>query len=90
MYQIKEFFLYLTLTIKFLDDLSTKQVFTTEMIEGIPVDKCIDMDVKIRERISELVMRLSLKELFEFRYMQTDPNWSNFFYNLDTKQVFFT
>lgn len=58
------------------------------MIEGIPVDKCIDMDVKIRERISELIMRLSLKELFEFRYMQTDPNWSNFFYNLDTKQVF--
>lgn len=57
------------------------------MIEGIPVDKCIDMDITIKEHISELVMRLSLKELFEFRYMQTDPNWSNFFYNLDTKQV---
>lgn len=73
--------------IKFLDDLSTKQVFTTEMIEGIPVDKCIDMNVKIREHISELIMRLTLKELFEFRFMQTDPNWSNFFYNVDTKQV---
>jgi len=59
------------------------------MIEGIPVDKCIDMDVTIKKHISELLMRLSLKELFEFRYMQTDPNWSNFFYNLDTKQVFF-
>ncbi|XP_011156490.1 atypical kinase COQ8B, mitochondrial isoform X3 [Solenopsis invicta] len=70
-----------------IDDLSTKQVFTTEMIEGIPVDKCVDMNIKIKERISELVMRLSLKELFEFRYMQTDPNWSNFFYNLDTKQL---
>ncbi|XP_012538251.1 atypical kinase COQ8B, mitochondrial isoform X2 [Monomorium pharaonis] len=70
-----------------IDDLSTKQVFTTEMIEGIPVDKCVDMDIKIKERISELIMRLSLKELFEFRYMQTDPNWSNFFYNLDTKQL---
>lgn len=57
------------------------------MIEGIPVDKCTNMDIKIKERISELIMRLSLKELFEFRYMQTDPNWSNFFYNLDTKQV---
>ncbi|EGI62215.1 PREDICTED: aarF domain-containing protein kinase 4 [Acromyrmex echinatior] len=70
-----------------IDDLSTKQVFTTEMIEGIPVDKCIDMDITIKEYISELLMRLSLKELFEFRYMQTDPNWSNFFYNLDTKQL---
>lgn len=57
------------------------------MVDGIPVDRCIDMDVKIRERISELLMRLILLELFEFRYMQTDPNWSNFFYNLNTKQV---
>lgn len=70
-----------------IDDLSTKQVFTTEMIEGIPVDKCVDMNVKIREHISKLIMRLTLKELFEFRYMQTDPNWSNFFYNIDTKQL---
>ncbi|KAM0724468.1 Atypical kinase COQ8B, mitochondrial [Formica fusca] len=70
-----------------IDDLSTKQVFTTEMIEGIPVDKCVDMNIKIREHISELIMRLTLKELFEFRFMQTDPNWSNFFYNVDTKQL---
>jgi len=57
------------------------------MVEGISVDKCVNMDIKIRERISELIMRLSLKELFEFRYMQTDPNWSNFFYNPNTNQV---
>ncbi len=25
--------------------------------------------------------------MFKFRYMQTDPNWSNFFYNPNTKQV---
>lgn len=57
------------------------------MVEGIPVDKCVNMDVATRERISELVMRLTLLELFEFQYMQTDPNWSNFLYNSDTKQV---
>jgi len=57
------------------------------MIEGISVDKCVNMDIKVRERISELIMRLSLMELFEFRYMQTDPNWSNFFYNPNTNQV---
>lgn len=63
-------------------------MFTTEIVDGIPVDKCVDMDIKIKEHISELLMRLCLKELFEFRYMQTDPNWSNFFYNLNTRQVF--
>ncbi|XP_003708361.1 ubiquinone biosynthesis protein COQ8, mitochondrial isoform X1 [Megachile rotundata] len=70
-----------------IDELSTSQIFTTEMIDGIPVDKCMNMDMEIRERICKLIMRLCLKELFVFRYMQTDPNWSNFFYNPDTRQL---
>ncbi|XP_029043307.1 atypical kinase COQ8B, mitochondrial isoform X1 [Osmia bicornis bicornis] len=70
-----------------IDELSTNQIFTTEMIEGIPVDKCTNMDMETREHICKLIMRLCLNELFVFRYMQTDPNWSNFFYNTDTKQL---
>jgi len=30
-----------------------------------------------------------LRELFEFRLMQTDPNWSNFFYNEEDDKVWF-
>ncbi|XP_076627636.1 ubiquinone biosynthesis protein COQ8, mitochondrial [Colletes latitarsis] len=70
-----------------IDELSTNQVFTTEMVEGIPVDKCTSMDMEVREHICKLIMHLCLKELFVFRYMQTDPNWSNFFYNTNTKQL---
>ncbi|XP_076292722.1 ubiquinone biosynthesis protein COQ8, mitochondrial [Lasioglossum baleicum] len=70
-----------------IDELSTKQVFTTELVGGIPVDKCINLDMETREHICRLIMRLCLKELFVFRYMQTDPNWSNFFYNTDTRQL---
>ncbi|KAK7482187.1 hypothetical protein BaRGS_00026536 [Batillaria attramentaria] len=34
------------------------------------------------------ILRLCLKELFEWRFMQTDPNWSNFLYNpVDEKLV---
>ncbi|XP_069690164.1 atypical kinase COQ8B, mitochondrial isoform X2 [Periplaneta americana] len=72
---------------KVIERLSTKHVFTTELVEGIPVDKCVDLDCESRERIARLVMELCLKELFEFRYMQTDPNWSNFFYNPETRQL---
>lgn len=70
-----------------IDELSTSQVFTTELVDGIPVDKCAEMDIETRERICKLIMRLCLMELFVFRYMQTDPNWSNFFYNPETKQL---
>ncbi|KAL1138606.1 hypothetical protein AAG570_008669 [Ranatra chinensis] len=70
-----------------IDELCTKKVFTTELIEGVPVDKCKDMDQETRTHICKLIMQLCLRELFEFRYMQTDPNWSNFFYNCETKKL---
>lgn len=73
----------------FSDELCTKQIFTSELIEGIPVDQCVDLDMSVREEICKNVMHLCLLELFEFRYMQTDPNWANFFYNPQTKQVGF-
>ena len=33
------------------------------------------------------MLRLCLKELFEFYCMQTDPNWSNFLFNKETNKV---
>jgi predicted unusual protein kinase regulating ubiquinone biosynthesis (AarF/ABC1/UbiB family) len=35
------------------------------------------------------MLKLCLRELFEFKFMQTDPNWSNFFYNKELKKVRF-
>lgn len=46
------------------------------------------MDMDTKEHICKLIMNLCLKELFVFRYMQTDPNWSNFLYNTNTRQVY--
>lgn len=33
------------------------------------------------------LLRLCLRELFEFRFMQTDPNWANFLYDVSSHQV---
>lgn len=38
-------------------------------------------------QICQNILLLCLRELFEFRYMQTDPNWSNFFYDPHTHRV---
>jgi len=64
-------------------------VFTTELIDGLPVDQCRDLDEESRLQVSRLIMNLCLHELFDFRYMQTDPNWANFFYNPDTRKVLY-
>ncbi|EEB14442.1 conserved hypothetical protein [Pediculus humanus corporis] len=70
-----------------IDELSTKQIFTSTLIEGIPVDQCADLPEKDREHVCILIMQLCLREIFEFRYMQTDPNWSNFFYEPTSKKM---
>lgn len=38
-------------------------------------------------QICEQILILCLRELFEFQYMQTDPNWSNFFFDPETHKV---
>lgn len=40
-----------------------------------------------RKIIGAAVFKLCLRELFELRCMQTDPNWSNFLYDVNTKRL---
>uniref|UniRef100_A0A2C9KYP7 ABC1 atypical kinase-like domain-containing protein n=1 Tax=Biomphalaria glabrata TaxID=6526 RepID=A0A2C9KYP7_BIOGL len=70
-----------------VDELSDKFVLTTELIEGFPVDQCFDLDQEIRNKIANAILKLCLTELFEWRFMQTDPNWSNFFYSPQNDKV---
>lgn len=69
------------------DDLSTKQVFTSELLSGIPVDQCFDLDVEDKYFIGYNLIKLCLMEILQFRYMQTDPNWANFLYNPEQKKI---
>ncbi|XP_043931703.1 atypical kinase COQ8A, mitochondrial-like isoform X2 [Protopterus annectens] len=70
-----------------IDDLSSVRVLTTELVPGFPLDKAEGLDQDIRNKLCYKILELCIRELFEFRYMQTDPNWSNFFYNPDTGKV---
>lgn len=38
-------------------------------------------------QIATDILSLCLRELFTLRFMQTDPNWSNFLYNQKTDKV---
>ncbi|PIO15488.1 hypothetical protein AB205_0042470, partial [Aquarana catesbeiana] len=66
-----------------IDDLTTKRVLTVELVSGVPLDQCAEMDQETRNKISFNILRLCLQELFQFHFMQTDPNWSNFLYDAD-------
>lgn len=62
--------------------------FTSELIEGLTIDQCAEqLDQETRDEITHMFLELLLRELFILGYMQTDPNWANFLYNPDTKQL---
>ncbi|KAJ5847544.1 hypothetical protein N7455_011501 [Penicillium solitum] len=66
---------------------SGKQVLTMEMLDGIAVTKVTDFTQTQRDWIGTQIMRLCLREIAEFHYMQTDPNWTNFLYNASTNKL---
>lgn len=70
-----------------IDELSGKHVLTTELVPGFPLDQAAGLPMELKEEICRNILTLCLRELFEFRYMQTDPNWSNFFYDPNTHTV---
>ncbi|QRV98788.1 ABC1 family protein [Ceratobasidium sp. AG-Ba] len=68
-------------------EVTTKRVLAMEWMEGISVAKGAKWPKRIRDQIARDILTLCLRELFEFRFMQTDPNWSNFLYNPKTDQL---
>ena len=73
---------------KVIDEASGRKVLTMERMRGIPVGKrTIEFTQEVRDWVGTQILRLCLRELKEFKYMQTDPNWTNFLYNPRTIKV---
>ncbi|KAJ1718308.1 hypothetical protein LPJ61_006702, partial [Coemansia biformis] len=68
-------------------DLSRASVLTAEFMAGAHIKNADDYTQEERDFIGTHVIRLCLRELFEFGFMQTDPNWANFLYRRDTRTI---
>ena len=62
-------------------------VLTAEFLHGTAVTKMKDLTQDDRNWVGTQILRLCLRELMEWRFMQTDPNWTNFLYNRDSKKL---
>ncbi|CCG82040.1 putative Molecular chaperone [Taphrina deformans PYCC 5710] len=70
-----------------IDECSGKQVLTTEFLDGVGIAKSQTYSQELRDFLGAEIMRLCLRELAEFRFMQTDPNWTNFLYNKKSHKI---
>jgi predicted unusual protein kinase regulating ubiquinone biosynthesis (AarF/ABC1/UbiB family) len=68
-------------------DLTTRNILAMAYVESVPVETLTDAPQDERDRIVTLLIELLLRELFEFKMMQTDPNFANYRYTKDTGQL---
>jgi len=60
---------------------SSKRILTTKFVPGLPIDSAIHYSQDIRNAIARTVLIVTIRELFEWRFIQSDPNYANFLYD---------
>ena len=69
------------------DDFSTRHILAMDFVRGVRLDRVSTEKRAVRDRIGALLYRLLFRELFEFRFMQTDPNLANYLLLPDSDRI---
>jgi predicted unusual protein kinase regulating ubiquinone biosynthesis (AarF/ABC1/UbiB family) len=68
---------------------SSRRVLATDRIFALPIEdlRSPEHSQERRDRAGERLLRLVLRELFEFRFMQTDPNFANYLFDPGRERI---
>ena len=69
------------------DELTTSTVLAMSFMDGSPIESLADAPAAARNRAVELLMELFFRELFDFRRVQTDPNFANYLYCYESERL---
>lgn len=69
------------------EDWSSSEILAMDYIESIPIEHLEDAPQDVRDEIAGKLVTLTLRELFAFNVMQTDPNFANYRYEPDSKKI---
>lgn len=72
---------------EFYPEISTQQILTMSFVEGVAIDDLLQQPQVLRDRVMSLLFVLLFKEIFQFRLVQTDPNFANYRFNLQSNQL---
>lgn len=68
-------------------ELSTARILTTKLIPGFSIDQATSLHQDVRNAIARAVLIVTIRELFEWRFIQSDPNYANFLYDHPTHTI---
>jgi predicted unusual protein kinase regulating ubiquinone biosynthesis (AarF/ABC1/UbiB family) len=68
--------------------MSTVEVLVMSFLEGEPIENLSNhSNMELRNRVASTLLELSMRELFEWGLVQTDPNFANYRYNEQTGRI---
>jgi predicted unusual protein kinase regulating ubiquinone biosynthesis (AarF/ABC1/UbiB family) len=67
--------------------LSAADLLTMGYVESVPIESLVAAPQATRNKVIEKLFELFLRELFEFRMVQTDPNFANYRYAPQSEQI---
>lgn len=68
-------------------DWSSDAILAMDYIDSVPIEDLEEASQDIRNDIAGKLVTLTLRELFAFKVMQTDPNFANYRYQPDSKKI---
>jgi predicted unusual protein kinase regulating ubiquinone biosynthesis (AarF/ABC1/UbiB family) len=70
-------------------DLSTRHLLATDRVYARPIEdlRSPEHTQERRDRVGERLISLVVRELFSFRFMQTDPNFANYLFDPQQERV---
>lgn len=68
-------------------DLTTSSILAMSHVGGQPIESLRDAPQEERDRVGELLFALLFREIFEFRLIQTDPNFANYRYDSASRRL---
>ena len=69
------------------DDLTTENILAMTRLDGDALESLSHVPQAERDRIVSQLFRLLFREIFEFRLIQTDPNFANYRYATASQQL---
>lgn len=67
--------------------LCRREVLAMSYVPGKPIESITVAAQAVRDRAAELLFRLMFREMFEFRLVQTDPNFANYLYQESSERL---
>lgn len=71
----------------YISELSSPRVLAMDYLASDAIETVEHATQEVRDRVAHELIELTMKELFSFRVMQTDPNFANYRFQPDTGHI---